>query len=136
MISITWWMKTLLLILFLSPARSFAARYATAASARSAALSPQDTLVLFQSRNFNENDEESEFDKMLDRQFFEPNEVGEESPFKWFADLVENDYDTAESLYAGGFLVFMVIVSQELFRMQIHGSSYVPFHSGGGAGGL
>lgn len=60
----------------------------------------------------------------------------EEGPFGklrlWFATLVTSDYELAETLYAGLFLSFMVLVSQELFRMQLYGDRYVPFHRGGG----
>lgn len=70
---------------------------------------------------------EEKMDDLLDRQFFDPKEVPEGSPLKWFANLVENDYATAEALYASFFIAGMVIVSQELVRMQYYGDNYVPF---------
>ena len=86
------------------------------------------TVVLHMSDNQTPPEEEDDF---LDRQFFDPSKVKEGSPLKWFADLVENDYATAEALYASFFISALVIVSQELFRFQIHGDHYVPFKTGG-----
>jgi hypothetical protein len=72
------------------------------------------------------------FDDMLDKPFFEPEQVTEDDPLpvRWFADLVKNDYNTAEALYAGVIFVIMVIISQELLRMQLYGDGYVPFQAG------
>jgi hypothetical protein len=53
----------------------------------------------------------------------------------WFAKLVKNDYETAEALYAAGFISFMVIVGQELLRYQINGDNYIPFQRGHGGFG-
>jgi hypothetical protein len=70
-------------------------------------------------------------DSFLDQEFFNPSRVNENSPFKWFANLVERDYETAEALYASIIIVMLVIVSQELLRMQINGlHHYVPFTRG------
>jgi len=49
--------------------------------------------------------------------------------------LVQNDYALAEILYAGTFIVIMVILSQEYFRWTLYGDNYVPFTPGGRAGG-
>jgi len=53
---------------------------------------------------------------------------------RWFATLVQNDYETAEALYAAGFISFMVILTQELLRYVMFGDAYVPFQRGGGGG--
>eukprot|EP00587_Corethron_hystrix_P010271 CAMPEP_0113318006 /NCGR_PEP_ID=MMETSP0010_2-20120614/12724_1 /TAXON_ID=216773 ORGANISM="Corethron hystrix, Strain 308" /NCGR_SAMPLE_ID=MMETSP0010_2 /ASSEMBLY_ACC=CAM_ASM_000155 /LENGTH=128 /DNA_ID=CAMNT_0000175175 /DNA_START=192 /DNA_END=578 /DNA_ORIENTATION=+ /assembly_acc=CAM_ASM_000155 len=45
----------------------------------------------------------------------------------WFAELVKNDYNTAEALYVGIYFSILVVLTQELLRWQIYGSGYVPF---------
>lgn len=72
-------------------------------------------------------------DAFLDTPFFDPKKSG--SLLKWFADLVESDYELAETLYAGLFFVFLVIGAQELLRMQMYGDAYVPFQHGVSTGG-
>ena len=87
---------------------------------------------LVRPRGVNQNDDdESRLDKFLDTPFFDPSEIGEDSPLSRFANLVETDYETAETLFAGSFFVVLVIISQELLRMQLHGDAYVPFMNGG-----
>jgi hypothetical protein len=69
-------------------------------------------------------------DAFLDTPFFDPKSK-ENGPFlQWFADLVESDYELAETLYAGLLFVILVIGAQELLRMQLYGDSYTPFHRG------
>uniref|UniRef100_A0A7S3L595 Uncharacterized protein n=1 Tax=Amphora coffeiformis TaxID=265554 RepID=A0A7S3L595_9STRA len=70
---------------------------------------------------------EEKMEKFLDTEWFNPKDVKEGSPLKWFADLVENDYATAEALYTSFFIAFMVLITQELVRMQVYGVNYVPF---------
>lgn len=92
---------------------------------------------------------QEKLDSILDAQFFDPDQVLDNAsgnnnennnndensaPMKnsnplavWFANLVKNDYELAESLFAALFIAFMVIVSQELFRMNLYGENYVPF---------
>jgi ABC-type spermidine/putrescine transport system permease subunit II len=70
---------------------------------------------------------EEQLNAFLDTEFFDPSKVKEGSPLKWFANLVENDYATAEALYTSFFIAFMVLVTQELVRMQLYGDRYVPF---------
>lgn len=81
--------------------------------------------------NNNKKEDEVGFEEkmngMLDRQFFNPENVPEDSPLRWFADLVQNDYATAEALYASFFIAGMVLIGQELVRMQFYGDQYVPF---------
>lgn len=82
-------------------------------------------------------DDESQINKFLDTPFFDPSQINNDSPLKGFANLVENDYETAEVLFAGSFFVVLVIITQELLRMQLYGDSYVPLmHGGGGRGNL
>eukprot|EP00569_Conticribra_weissflogii_P005118 CAMPEP_0171344568 /NCGR_PEP_ID=MMETSP0878-20121228/19683_1 /TAXON_ID=67004 /ORGANISM="Thalassiosira weissflogii, Strain CCMP1336" /LENGTH=96 /DNA_ID=CAMNT_0011847785 /DNA_START=306 /DNA_END=596 /DNA_ORIENTATION=+ len=69
-------------------------------------------------------------DSFLDKPFFDPENPNNND--NWFANLVKNDYDTAEALYVGAFLTIMVIVSQELLRIVKYGDMYVPFGGGGG----
>lgn len=81
-----------------------------------------------------DDDDEKSF---LDKQFFVPSKVEEGSPLKWFANLVEQDYETAEALFACTIITVLVVISQELLRMQINPGAYVPFvPTGVGAGKL
>ena len=69
----------------------------------------------------------------LDQQIFDPENPSNEN--NWFANLIKNDYDSAEALYVGSFLIIMVILSQELLRMVKYGGGYIPFVGGSGGGG-
>mmetsp|Transcript_18619 Transcript_18619/g.38965 ORF Transcript_18619/g.38965 Transcript_18619/m.38965 type:complete len:185 (+) Transcript_18619:109-663(+) len=73
---------------------------------------------------------DEKIDSFLDKPFFDPENPNNND--NWFANLVKNDYDTAEALYVGAFLTIMVIVSQELLRIVKYGDMYVPFGGGGG----
>ena len=102
---------------------------------------------------------QEKLDKFLDTQFFDPDSILAEenensSPsdggtaeqetegrnkttnptLLWFARLVKNDYETAEALFAAGFISFMVILGQELLRYKLYGENYVPFQKGLGGG--
>jgi hypothetical protein len=68
-------------------------------------------------------------DKVLDNQTKEIRERPERSinPLVWFANLVKNDYQTAEALYAAGFISIMVVIAQELLRIVKYGDAYHPF---------
>lgn len=82
-------------------------------------------------------DDESQMNKFLDTPFFDPSQVNDDSPLRGFANLVENDYETAEVLFAGSFFVVLILITQELLRMQLHGDSYVSLlHGSGGKGSL
>mmetsp|Transcript_32800 Transcript_32800/g.48591 ORF Transcript_32800/g.48591 Transcript_32800/m.48591 type:complete len:95 (+) Transcript_32800:30-314(+) len=70
--------------------------------------------------------------------FFDLSQVNNQSNpvLQWFAKLVQEDYVTAEALYASTFIFVLVIASQELLRMQMYGMDhYVPFARGDGGGG-
>ncbi len=100
------------------------------------------------------NDPENEtfqekLDRILDTQFFDPDKLFEKesqeindnpeksmNPLVWFANLVRNDYETAEALFAAGFISFMVVISQELLRMARYGDAYQPFQNGSAPGSL
>ena len=71
--------------------------------------------------------DELDIETLLDTPIFDP-----EKSNGWFADLVRNDYNTAEALYAGLIIAAGVIASQEALRFVMYGSGYVPFHGGGG----
>ena len=85
-----------------------------------------------QDNNDNKNEDDKTLDELLDSPFFDPDQVTDKDSrlVRWFADLVKNDYNTAEALYVGVIFVVMVIVSQELLRMQLYGDNYVPFQAG------
>lgn len=96
---------------------------------------------LFQSNGNNDDGEDKsfgeKFDSLLDRQFFDPDKIiqteeergdaGGSNPLLWFANLVKNDYEKAEALFATGFLSILVILTQELLRMVKYGDAYTPF---------
>ncbi|KAL3805336.1 hypothetical protein HJC23_009043 [Cyclotella cryptica] len=67
---------------------------------------------------------------LLDQPLFDPDSPSNTN--NWFANLVKNDYDTAEALYAGIIITLGVIASQEALRMVKYGAAYVPFHGTGG----
>jgi hypothetical protein len=48
------------------------------------------------------------------------------------ATFIKSDYELAETIYVGIIFVVLVIISQELLRMQIYGDQYAPFKSIGG----
>ena len=88
---------------------------------------------------------QEKLDRILDTQFFDPEKLLENesseihenpeksmNPLVWFANLVTNDYETAEALFAAGFISFMVVISQELLRMMRYGDAYHPFQNGSG----
>lgn len=77
-------------------------------------------------------DASEQLDDWLDTPFFDPMAYDEHDDSTWqarLANFVKNDYNLAELLFAGTFIAFMLIVSQELFRMQLYGADYVPFVS-------
>jgi hypothetical protein len=84
------------------------------------------------SRQNNQNgyEIENKIDAFLDKQIFDPE--SESNQDNWFANLVKNDYDSAEALYVGVFVFAGVIISQELLRIVKYGESYIPFGQGGG----
>jgi hypothetical protein len=78
------------------------------------------------------NEDNTDLDDFLDKPFFDPDAVKDDDPaaIRWFANLVKNDYATAEALYSGVLLLVLVVLSQELLRMQLYGDGYVPFQAG------
>lgn len=98
----------------------------------------------FRATNRGDNDNENnstndslqeKVDSFLDTPFFDPKSKDNGPLLKWFADLVESDYELAEALYAGLLFVILVIGAQELLRMQMYGDAYVPFKQGVSSGG-
>jgi len=92
-------------------------------------------------KNDSDNDTPASLDEFLDRPLFDPDSILDETgePLKenanpisvWFARLVRNDYELAETLYAGIFFVVLLVITQEVLRMQMYGDNYVPFVAGG-----
>lgn len=84
--------------------------------------------------NNNQNENESvgsQINTFLDTPLFDPD--AESNQDNWFANLVKNDYDSAEALYVGIIGIVGVIVSQEMLRVVKYGAdNYVPFGHGGG----
>lgn len=72
----------------------------------------------------------NQLNDLLDKTLFDPNSPSNTN--NWFANIVKNDYDTAEALYAGLIIILGVIVSQEALRIVKYGDVYVPFHGTGG----
>lgn len=77
-------------------------------------------------------DASEQFGDWLDKPFFDPMDYDEDDDSSWqarLANFVKSDYNSFELVYAGTFLAFMLVVSQELFRVQLYGADYVPFTS-------
>ena len=101
--------------------------------------------LFFSGKSNNGNDDvnkslQEKINQFLDTSIFDPSKMEENddsiNPLaKWFANLTKKDYGTAKALYSAAFITFMIIVSEELFRWQLYGINYVPFHSGGRYGG-
>ncbi len=105
-------------------------------SANSAGLPPPVSSRLEQPSQLSFQERVDEF---LDRPFFNPDaydksDENDPSFLARFARLVKSDYELAETLYVGMIFVVLVIVSQELLRMQLYGDAYIPFASRGGVG--
>lgn len=102
-----------------------------------AQLTEESSLMMLALKNDeHENDKanasDDELDDWLDKPFFDPMAFEDHDDSTWqarLANFVKADYDLFEFIYAGTFLAFMLIVSQELFRMQLYGAEYVPFTS-------
>jgi hypothetical protein len=68
------------------------------------------------------------FQEWLDSSYFDPdavsfddNDDSRHPPIvQWFAKLVQNDYETAEALFASAFIAILVIITQELVRFHLH----------------
>lgn len=70
-------------------------------------------------------------DNLLDNPFFDP--FAPSNDKNWFANLVRNDYESAEALYAGVVVILGVVISQQLLRIVKHGGGiYYVFHHGNG----
>jgi hypothetical protein len=85
--------------------------------------------------NENEDDDFSSLDELLDRPFFDPDAYDEDddSLLGCLANFVKSDYELAETIFAGSLFVILIIITQELLRMQLYGDSYLPFTSSGNA---
>jgi len=110
--------------------------------------SPSSWSCLQLSKDSQEDSLQEKVDQMLDRQFFDPEKILEnespeiienpkksKNPAVWLANLALNDYETAEALFAAGFIGIMIVIAKELLRMVLYGDAYQPFQSGGGGGG-
>ena len=58
----------------------------------------------------------------LEKVIFDPESTSNEH--NWFANLVKNDYYTAEALYAGVIVIIGVIFAQEMLRIMKYGGGY------------
>jgi len=78
-----------------------------------------------------ENKNDFDMDEFLDTPFFDPDRVLEDetsSPWlKRLASFVVDDYERAEAVLTGAFFVLLIIVAQEVLRMQLYGENYEPF---------
>lgn len=85
--------------------------------------------------NSNQNDDRKDenisetLNSLLDKQFFDPDKYDENDtgPLAWFANFVKRDYEFAETVYVGVYLTLLVIITQEVLRMQLYGDRYMPF---------
>lgn len=89
----------------------------------------------FQSNDNNNEDpgdaehDSFKMDEFLDKPFFDPEayDSDDTSLLGKFANLVKNDYPLAETLFVGTLFVVLLIITQELLRLQLYGDDYVPF---------
>ena len=81
-----------------------------------------------------EGKERRSLDEFLDQSFFDPEKYQEDDLSVWgrLATFIKSDDELAETIYVGIIFVVLVIISQELLRMQIYGDQYTPFKSIGG----
>jgi len=105
------------------------------------------SVLYFSDENKNNEDKEKEkdqnnnfpssLDDFLDKPFFDPDmyDDNDKSILGRLAQFVKSDYELAETFYVGTLFVILVIVSQELLRMQLHGDAYVAFQSATGSSG-
>ena len=65
-------------------------------------------------------------EEFLDKPFFDPDAYNEDddSFLGRLATFVKSDYEFAETMYVGTFGVILIIISQELLRMQLYGDQY------------
>lgn len=87
-------------------------------------------MMMAKDPNNDDDDSNKNLDAFLDTPFFDPDAPSSEN--NWFANLVKNDYESAEALYVGAIAIFGVVVSQELLRWVKYGDAYVPFSSAAG----
>ena len=78
---------------------------------------------------------EFDWDTFLDTPFFDPNIIlkdpNSNSLLKRFASWVQEDYETVEIIATATLFIFLIVVSQELLRVQIYGfENYIPFTKG------
>ncbi|KAL7576751.1 hypothetical protein ACA910_005666 [Epithemia clementina (nom. ined.)] len=120
-------------------AASFKTQQQSNAKQQPPPASPQPPPPTQRSTTTTDRNQDEADDDWMDRPFFRPEEHldNDQAPplLQWFAKLVEQDYDTAEALFASLFIAILVIVTQELLRIQMFGDHYIPFSSRGGGGG-
>lgn len=72
-----------------------------------------------------------DWDEFLDTPFFEPDKVLEDETsnplLQRLASFVVTDYVKAEALLSGVFFVVLIVVAQEVLRMNLYGENYEPF---------
>jgi hypothetical protein len=75
---------------------------------------------------------DQKIDNLLDKPFFDPYAPSNDN--NWFANLVRNDYESAEALYAGVIVILGVVISQQLLRIVKYGGGDINsiFHNGNG----
>ena len=131
-------------VIFFIPAtlklsESFSPMSSLASSSRRAV---HTTLSLSNDKDPETSSFQEKLDRFLDTPLFDPDKLLEDqsdevkerpesssNPLVWFANLVKNDYETAEALYAAGIISFLVVLTQELLRMVQYGDAYQPFSS-------
>eukprot|EP00550_Attheya_septentrionalis_P010004 CAMPEP_0198299576 /NCGR_PEP_ID=MMETSP1449-20131203/45309_1 /TAXON_ID=420275 /ORGANISM="Attheya septentrionalis, Strain CCMP2084" /LENGTH=160 /DNA_ID=CAMNT_0044001179 /DNA_START=160 /DNA_END=638 /DNA_ORIENTATION=+ len=69
-----------------------------------------------ETKNGGDNEKKESLDDWLDRPFFDPTSDQNTGLGKWFGDLVQQDYATAEALYVGLLFAIWLWVGQEWLR--------------------
>ena len=94
-------------------------------------------VVVPNNANNNKTTKKTEFDwdTFLDTPFFDPNMIlndpNSNTVLKQLASWVQEDYETVEVIVTATLFIFLIVVTQELLRIQIYGiENYVPFTKG------
>ena len=87
------------------------------------------------------DDTEFDWDTFLDTPFFDPHRIlqdpNSDERWKRFATWVQEDYETVEVIFTATLFIVLIVVTQELLRIQIYGlEHYVPFGQGTRPGSL
>jgi hypothetical protein len=100
------------------------------------------TTTKINNRENNKNKNDFDWDTFLDTPYFDPNSIlndpnNTNSIQQQLALWVQDDYHTIELILTGIYCILLIIITQELLRIQIYGiENYIPFTKGSASGHL